>query len=86
MIKTKIDLKAYLLADRKRYKDGIPSKKDWILHNEKWYINKYLSHLRYVEYYRNKYRRKSFFSMAFSSIQTIRIQVTIYNISWNYWG
>lgn len=58
MIKNKNDLRAYLQADKKRYVDGIPCYKDWILHNEKWYIHRYLVHLRYVEYYLNRYGRK----------------------------
>ncbi|MBQ9664947.1 MAG: serine acetyltransferase [Bacteroidaceae bacterium] len=53
MIKSKDDLKQYLEADRARF-DNLPNLKDWILQNEKWYIYQFLSHLRYVEYYKNK--------------------------------
>lgn len=28
--------------------------KDWLLHNEVWYIFHYIRHLRYVEYYKDK--------------------------------
>lgn len=55
MIKNKRDLKYYLSEDRKRYDDGwpIPSIKDRLLHNEKWYTYKYIRRLRYTEYYYN---------------------------------
>lgn len=54
MIKNRNDLRAYLQADKKRYVEGFPVGKDWILHNEKWYIYHYIRHLRYVEYYQQK--------------------------------
>ncbi len=55
MIQNKNDLKFYLSEDLKRF-DSKPQLKDWILKNEKWFIHKYLKHLRYYEYYikRNK--------------------------------
>ena len=55
MIQSKEDLKYYLEEDRKRYTQEwpIPSLKDWILSNEKWYTYKYIKRLRYTEYYFN---------------------------------
>ena len=54
MIKSRQDLKYYIEEDRKRMlKSGIPTIKDWILHNEKWYIYRYLLALRHVEFYLN---------------------------------
>ncbi len=53
MIHSKSDLKYYLSEDLKRSDNKKPLLKDWILHNEKWYIYHYIKHLRYVEYYIN---------------------------------
>ena len=36
---------------------GMPTIKDWILHNDKWYIYRYIVALRYVEYYLNTGRK-----------------------------
>lgn len=52
MIRTKIDLKEYIQKDTERM-GGKPKLKDWILHNEKRYIYKYVVALRHVEYYIN---------------------------------
>ena len=54
MIRTKDDLKYYIDEDLKRFNGKSPSLKDWILHNEVWYIFYYIRHLRYVEYYEDK--------------------------------
>ena len=40
-------------ADIKRFKKK-PNIKDWILHNECWYIYRFMVHLRGLEYYGNK--------------------------------
>lgn len=58
MIQSKKDLKYYLTADSARYNNQIPNILDFILHNEKWYIYHYVRHLRYTEYYLNRYGRK----------------------------
>lgn len=42
MIRTKIDLKEYIQKDTERM-GGKPKLKDRILHNEKWYIHKYVA-------------------------------------------
>lgn len=52
MIKNKKDLRYYLSEDYGRISGGVKLK-DWILHNEKWFIHKYLVALRHVEYYIN---------------------------------
>lgn len=45
----------YILdEDLKRFDGKRPALKDWFLHNEVWYIYKYILHLRYVEYHKNK--------------------------------
>lgn len=51
MIKTKSDLKQYLAEDLKRFGNRKPTVKDWLLHNEVWYVYKYIKNLRYLEYY-----------------------------------
>lgn len=63
MIKTKNDLKQYLLEDAKFVGFWKPSLKDWLFHNEYWYIYHFIRHLRYVEYYINsgKNRHPMFF-------------------------
>lgn len=43
----------FLRADQARY-ERTPNYKDWALHNESWYIYRYIRHLRYVEYYKDK--------------------------------
>ena len=50
----KTDLIKILSSDLKRYGNHAPTLKDWLLHNEVWYIFNYIRHLRYVEYYKNK--------------------------------
>lgn len=52
MIKNKKDLNEYILLDMQRHKKK-PKFIDWLLHNEKWYIQKYLIALRHVEYHIN---------------------------------
>lgn len=52
MIQSKEDLRRYIQQDTERM-GGKPKLKDWILHNEKWYIHKYVVALRHVEYYIN---------------------------------
>lgn len=54
MIHSKQDLKYYLSEDLIRFDGKKPTIKDWILHNEVWYIYHYIYHLRYVEYYQSK--------------------------------
>lgn len=51
---TKDVLKYCLEADLIRFNNRKPSLKDWILHNEVWYIFHYIRHLRFVEYYKDK--------------------------------
>ena len=50
----KKSLNKILLADLERYGNKKPTLKDWIFHNESWFIYHYIRHLRYVEYYQHK--------------------------------
>lgn len=61
MIKSKEDLTHYLNEDLKRLKGKKPQIKDWLLHNEIWYIYKYIRHLRYIEYYKNTHHSQILF-------------------------
>ena len=54
MIKKKEDLKYYIVEDLNRFGNVKPSLRDWLLHNEVWYIFHFIRHLRYVEYYKEK--------------------------------
>lgn len=58
MIQSKNDLKYYLKEDLKRFDNKRPNLKDWILHNEVWYIYRYIKNLRYLEYYLNTNKKK----------------------------
>lgn len=46
--------KYFLNADFERFGDDKPKVKDWVLHNEKWYIWRFFYHLRCVEYHAEK--------------------------------
>lgn len=61
MIKSKEDLRLYLCEDLKRFDNKKPRIKDLILHNEAWYIYKYIKHLRYIEYFKNTKSSKILF-------------------------
>ena len=60
MIQSKNDLKYYLKEDLKRFDNKKPNLKDWILHNEVWYIYRYIKNLRYLEYYLNTNKKLSY--------------------------
>ena len=57
MINNKVKLKEYIESDWAHYGGGKPSIKDYILHNEKWFIYYYMVALRHVEYYINTQKR-----------------------------
>lgn len=61
MIQSKKELKYYFSEDLRRFDNKKPTIKDWILHNEVWYIYHYIRHLRYVEYYKNTRSSKILF-------------------------
>lgn len=61
MIQSKEDLREYIRQDTERM-GGKPKLRDLILHNEKWYIHKYVVALRHVEYYINGGARRILFS------------------------
>lgn len=58
MIYSKQDLQKYLKDDLKRFNNKKPNLKDWILHNEVWYVWKYIYILRHLEYYKNTNKNK----------------------------
>lgn len=80
MIKSKVDLKYYLSEDLKRFNGKKPRTKDWILHNESWFIYQYLRQLRYVEYYKNTGKNKLLFLWHFFLYKRLgfKLHFTIY--------
>lgn len=60
MINSIEDLNFYIKEDLKRHSKP-PKFIDWILHNEKWYIQKYLIALRHVEYHLNTNKKNIFY-------------------------
>lgn len=54
MIKTKEYLRQVVNADLSRFGGIAPEVKDRILHNEVYYIWRYISHMRHIEYYQDK--------------------------------
>jgi serine O-acetyltransferase len=79
MIKTKQDLKHYLAEDLKRF-DTKPSLKDWVLHNEGWFIYRYMAYLRMVEYYQNTGTNKLAYLYYFFRFKRMgfKLRFTIY--------
>lgn len=80
MIQNKLDLKYYLAEDLKRYDEGRPLLRDYILHNEKWYIYHYVRHLRYTEYYLNTSKNKFAYLWHFFRYKRLgfKLKITIY--------
>ena len=80
MIQSKKDLKYYLSEDLKRFNNHKPNIKDWLLHNEIWYIFHYIRHLRYVEYYKNTNKNKILFFYHFFRYKRLgfKLKITIY--------
>jgi serine O-acetyltransferase len=80
MIQSKTDLKYYLKEDLKRFDNEKPTLKDWLLHNEVWYIYHYIRHLRYVEYYKNTQKSKILFLYHFFKYKRLgfKLRFTIY--------
>jgi len=50
MVNNKAHLNCYLTEELKRFNCRKPSIKDWLLHNEVWYIYHYQHHLRLIQY------------------------------------
>lgn len=81
MIKDKESFKRYLSQDLQRFGNRKPTLKDWVLHNEVWYIYHYIRHLRYVEYYMNcKGRKHPLFLWHFFRYKRLgfKLRMTIY--------
>lgn len=80
MILSKQNLKYYLSEDLKRFGNCKPNLKDRILHNEVWYIYKYIRHLRYIEYYKNTNRSKFLFLYHWFIYKRLgfKLRITIY--------
>lgn len=80
MIQSKQDLNYYLTEDLKRFNNKKPTLKDWILHNEVWFIYAYIRHLRYVEYYKNTESSKILFLYHWFKYKRLgfKLRFTIY--------
>ena len=80
MINSKQDLEYYCLEDLKRFGNKKPSIKDWILHNEVWYIYHYIRHLLYVEFYKNTSASRVLFLWHFFRYKRLgfKLNFTIY--------
>lgn len=78
MIKDKADLKLFLTEDLKRFENQIPNIKDWILHNEVWFIYHYTKHLRYVEYYKNRNTLLFLWHFFWYKHLGFKLKITIY--------
>lgn len=78
MLRSKYELKQYLIEDFKRFGNKRPNLKDWLLRNEVWYIFHYIRHLRFVEYY--KERNKLLFLWHFFRYKRLgfKLRITIY--------
>lgn len=74
----KTELRKYFTEDLKRFNNKKPSIKDYILHNEVWYIFHYIKHLRYIEYYKDK--NKLLFLWHFFKYKHLgfKLKITIY--------
>ena len=71
-------LKEILQADLQRFDNRKPSLKDWILHNEAWFIYHYIRHLRYVEYYEEKNKLLYLWHFFWYKRLGFKLRMTIY--------
>lgn len=78
LIATKEEFRLYLSEDLKRFNGKKPGLKDWLLHNEVWYIFYYIRHLRYVEYYKNKNKLLFLWHFFFYKRFGFKLRITIY--------
>lgn len=72
-------LRYYLHEDLKRFNNVKPNFKDWLLHNEKWYIYHYIRHLRYIEYYKDKNKLLYLWHFFFYKRLGFKLRITIYS-------
>lgn len=63
MIKTKEDLREYILADESRYGKRKPALLGWFFGDEAYMTLKFLKRLRYTEYYLNTLNKKNPFKL-----------------------
>ena len=59
MIKTKEDLREYILADESKYGKRKPALLGWFFGDESYVTLKFLKRLRYTEYYFNTLNKKN---------------------------
>lgn len=80
MIKSKEDLKHYLAEDLKRFGGQKPILKDYLLHNEVWFIYYYIYHLRHIEYYKNCNKNKIAYLYHFFKYKRLgfKLRFTVY--------
>lgn len=78
MINNRKELEYFLKEDLKRYNNKKPNLKDWLLHNEVWYIFHYIKHLRYIEYYKNKSKLIFLWHFFIYKHLSFKLHITIY--------
>jgi serine O-acetyltransferase len=80
MVQTRKQLSFYLTEDLKRFNGIKPGLKDYILHNEVWYIYNYQRHLRFMEYYQNVGKLHPLFLYHFFKYKRLgfKLRFTIY--------
>lgn len=80
MITTTQKLKYYLYQDLARFDHKKPGLKDYIIHNEVWFLYNYQKHLRYVEFYKNTKRNKILYLYHFFMYKRLgfKLRIIIY--------
>lgn len=71
-------LKLIMQADLQRFNNRKPSIKDWILHNEVWFIYHNIRHLRYVEDYKDKNKLLCLWHFFWYKRLGFKLRMTIY--------
>ena len=73
-----ISLSDTMQADLQRFDNRKPSLRDWLLHNEVWYIFHYIRRLRYVEYYKDKNKLLYLWHFFWYKRLGFKLRMTIY--------
>lgn len=84
MIHSKEDLKYYLKEDNKQFGYKRPGLRDWLLHNERWYIYRFKRELRNVEYLTNIKQgggKETYALLALFSIQKVELENEVCHIT-----